>query len=71
VNKQLRHLRIEAHEAPAAGTKIVAAGKEAGEITSAAFSPAWGAVAALGYLRTGAEAGELTLADGALRVSVL
>lgn len=71
VNKQLRHLRIEAQEAPAPGTKIIAAGKEAGEITSAVFSPAWGAVAALGYLRTGAEAGELTLAEGALRVSVL
>ncbi len=71
VNKQLRHLRIDAREAPAAGTKIIAAGKEAGEITSAAFSPAWGAVAALGYLRTGAESGELTLEGGALRVSVL
>ena len=39
-------------EAPAAGTKLSATeGAEAGEITSAAFSPALGKVVALGYVR--------------------
>lgn len=71
VNRQLRHFRIEAQEAPPAGTKIIASGKEAGELTSACLSPAWGAVAALGYLRTGAETGEITLAGGAAPMILL
>ncbi len=51
VNKTLRALRIEAGEAPAAGTKVLSGGKEAGEITSAVYSPAQGCVRALAYLR--------------------
>lgn len=51
VNKTLRALRIEAAEAPAAGAKVLSAEKEAGEITSAAYSPAQGCVRALAYLR--------------------
>jgi tRNA-modifying protein YgfZ len=51
VNRLLVGLRIDATEAPAAGTKLSADGSEAGEITSAAFSPALGKVVALGYVR--------------------
>jgi folate-binding protein YgfZ len=51
VNRLLVGLRIDATEAPAAGTKLSVDGSEAGEITSAAFSPALGKVVALGYVR--------------------
>jgi folate-binding protein YgfZ len=52
VNRALTALRIDAAEPPAAGTGLFAGGGEAGEITSAAFSPALGKVVALGYVRT-------------------
>jgi aminomethyltransferase len=73
VNRRLRHLRVEAAAPPPPGTKVLASGKEAGEITSAVFSSAWNAVAALGYLRAGTDAQELFTGEGAmgLRVSVL
>ena len=52
INRMLVGLRIEAAEAPAPGSKLSAVdGAEAGEITSAAFSPALGKVVALGYVR--------------------
>jgi tRNA-modifying protein YgfZ len=51
VNRLLVGLRIESSEPPPAGTKLSAAGADAGEITSAAFSPALGKVVALGYVR--------------------
>jgi tRNA-modifying protein YgfZ len=51
VNRLLVGLRIDATGAPAAGSKLSADGAEAGEITSAAFSPALGKVVALGYVR--------------------
>ena len=51
VNKLLTKVRIEGTEPPPAGAKVEAAGAEAGEITSAAFSPAGGEVAALAYVR--------------------
>ncbi len=76
VNKRLRHLRLDGAAAPAPGDKLFAGDKEAGEITSAAYSPGWGAVAALAYVRTGSEAQELQargagLAGGVARVSIL
>ncbi|MBI5281969.1 MAG: folate-binding protein YgfZ [Candidatus Solibacter usitatus] len=52
VNRTLRALRIEGTDVPAAGTKVMSADKEAGEITSAAYSPGEGCVRALAYLRT-------------------
>jgi aminomethyltransferase len=64
VNRQLAHLKIEGADVPGPGATVMAGGKEAGQITSAVFSPAWNAVAALGYLRTGAEAQELRLGEG-------
>ena len=51
VNKLLTHLRVSTTTAPTAGTKVFSADKEAGEITSATYSPANEAVYALGYLR--------------------
>jgi aminomethyltransferase len=51
VNRLLMGLRIDATTAPDAGTKITAGGADIGEITSAAFSPAFGKVVALGILR--------------------
>jgi folate-binding protein YgfZ len=51
VNRLLVGLRIDSTEPPIAGTKLSADGAEAGEITSAAFSPALGKVVALGYVR--------------------
>lgn len=51
VHQVLLPLIVHATEAPPAGAPIVAGGKPAGEITSAAFSPALGRVVALGYLR--------------------
>jgi folate-binding protein YgfZ len=51
VNRLLTVLRIETVKPPPPGTKLTADGSEAGEITSAAFSPALGKVVALGYLR--------------------
>jgi folate-binding Fe-S cluster repair protein YgfZ len=51
VNRLFSKLLVEGNEAPAPGTKVEANGTEAGEITSAAFSPSMGKVVALAYLR--------------------
>ena len=63
VNKVLCSLEIEGSEPPSSHTKIQADGKEVGEITSAAFSPAKGKVAALGIVRAEAVNGPLSV-DG-------
>jgi folate-binding protein YgfZ len=52
VNKKLVRIEIDAAEAPAAGTKLTAGGAEAGEITSAVYSPESGKVLGLAYVRT-------------------
>ena len=51
VRQVLLPLSVQTSEAPPPGAPILAGGKEAGEITSAAFSPAFCKVVALGYLR--------------------
>jgi folate-binding protein YgfZ len=53
VAKSLRGLRLggEAKDAPAKGAKLFLGEKEVGSITSAMWSPALGAVIALGYVR--------------------
>jgi tRNA-modifying protein YgfZ len=51
VHRFLVPLEIEGTEPLPAGAKVEAAGKEVGEITSAAYSPARGNVVALGYVR--------------------
>jgi aminomethyltransferase len=53
VHRFLVPLSINAKEPPPPGTRIIAAGKEVGELASAAYSPAEGQVLALGYLRLG------------------
>ncbi len=52
VHRHLMPVRIRATQAPPAGTKLKADGKDAAEITSAAYSPALSEVAALAYVRT-------------------
>ena len=52
VHRTLLHLEIDTDEAPAAGATILSGEKEAGEITSAAYSPASGKVFAFGYVRS-------------------
>ncbi len=62
VNKMLASLEIDTQEAPMTGTKVQSAGKDAGEITSAAFSPSRGKVVALAIVRVDALAAkELTV----------
>jgi aminomethyltransferase len=51
VHWALVRLAVEAVAPPPPGTRILAGDAEAGEISSAAFSPALGKVVALGYLR--------------------
>jgi tRNA-modifying protein YgfZ len=50
VNRQLMGFRLEAHDIPAPGSKLIAGGKEAGEVSSAVLSPE-GAVFGLAYVR--------------------
>jgi aminomethyltransferase len=65
VNKKLVRLAIDGAEAPPPGTALSADGQQAGEITSAVYSPELGHVAALGYLRWAfAEPGKLLDAGG-------
>jgi aminomethyltransferase len=51
VHRFLVPLEIEGAKAPEKGDKVSVAGKEIGEITSAAYSPARGKAVALSYLR--------------------
>jgi folate-binding protein YgfZ len=50
-NRRLTELQFSDAEAPAAGTILLHDGKEIGEVTSAAFSPALGRAIGLGYVR--------------------
>lgn len=52
VNRKLAGFFIEGDGVPAAGTKLVAEGKEVGEITTAVHSPTLNRVIALGYVRS-------------------
>jgi tRNA-modifying protein YgfZ len=51
VNRLLVKILLDAQEAPPTGTPITAGELRLGEVTSAAFSPALGKVAGLGYVR--------------------
>jgi tRNA-modifying protein YgfZ len=51
VHRLLTPIRIRSKQVPAPGTKLRLGGKEAGETTSAAFSPALNEVVALAYVR--------------------
>jgi tRNA-modifying protein YgfZ len=65
VNKLLARMELESAEPPAPGTKLMADGVEAGEITSAVYSEEAGKAVGLGYVRTAyAEAGRVLIANG-------
>ena len=69
VNKMLASLEVDTQEAPNTGTKLQSAGKDAGEITSAAFSPSRGKVVALAIARVEAlTANDLTVNGHAITV---
>lgn len=51
VNRRLAGLLLKGDRVPAAGDKVLADDREAGWVTSAAFSPALGRPIALGYVR--------------------
>ena len=52
VNKKLVRVEIEGAEPVAPGTRLTAAGADAGEVTSSVYSPAAGKVVALAIVRT-------------------
>lgn len=67
VHRHLRALRIEGDAVPAPGAKLLVGDKELGEIVSAVYSPAWGQVAAMAYVRTeAAKTGAELQLDGRL-----
>src|SRR5262245_44196913 len=68
VNRLLVALEIETKEAPSPGSKIEAASKEAGSITSATYSPMRDKVVALGFLRNEAMNAALTVAGATASV---
>jgi folate-binding protein YgfZ len=55
IHRHLAAVRIEGTEPPSAGTKLQHEGKDIGEIVSAVYSPSFGEVAAMAYVRTEAE----------------
>jgi folate-binding protein YgfZ len=63
LNKMLVPLEIDSEQAPTAQTRILADGKDAGYVTSAAYSPTLMKVVALGMLRTDASGKTLTVND--------
>jgi aminomethyltransferase len=65
VNKMLAPLEIDEEEPPSPGAKIQSAGKDVGEITSAAFSPARNKVVALAIVRVDALAAKELTVEGA------
>jgi tRNA-modifying protein YgfZ len=52
IHRLLTPVRIQDSAAPSPGTKLSADGKDVGEITSAAYSPALGEVVGLAYVKT-------------------
>ncbi|HEY7390359.1 MAG TPA: glycine cleavage T C-terminal barrel domain-containing protein [Bryobacteraceae bacterium] len=69
VNKHLVRLAVETPAPPPRGTKLMADGKEVGEITSAVWSPQYG-VAALAYVRVPHTEPGAVLDTGDLRARV-
>jgi aminomethyltransferase len=69
VNRVLAQMLIDTDQPPAKGEKVIAAGVEIGEITSAALSPALEKTVALGYVRAErlAASAELEVAGHAAR----
>jgi folate-binding protein YgfZ len=71
IHRVLRRLEIDTVEPPAAGAKLKSDGADAGEIVSAAFSPALKKAVAMAYVRTtSAEPGTELSLDG-VRATVI
>jgi aminomethyltransferase len=68
VHKQLRSLEIDTNDPPEPGTKVTSAGAEAGEIVSAAFSPALGKAVAMAYVRNSVSDTDLRVETASARV---
>lgn len=70
VNRRRVMLQFSTREAPAFATRLTAEGKEAGIVTSAAFSPQAGSAIGMGYVRRehGAPGGLLEFAGGSAEV---
>lgn len=61
LNRSLQYLHIEGSTAPESGASLLYGEKEAGKITSAAYSPRLGKVVAFGFVRREAETQPLTV----------
>lgn len=70
VNRVRVLLKFAGVEPPAVGTAILADGKEAGQITRSAFSPALGCAIAMGYVRREHSAPESSMEAGGLSATV-
>ena len=70
VHRNLSGLLIEASEAPAAGTKLTQGDADAGEIVSAAYSPALEKVVAMAYVRTPQADAGTELSAGGVKATV-
>lgn len=64
IHRRLLPLRIDGEQPPAPGVKLQSDGKDAAEITSAAFSPRLGHVVALAYVRADYKPGAPLMMDG-------
>lgn len=72
VNRILRGVKFDGREVPAAGTALTVAGKEAGRVTSAVWSPQFGSPLGLAYVkRAQAAAGTQLASDVGSAVAVL
>ncbi|MFY9728378.1 MAG: glycine cleavage T C-terminal barrel domain-containing protein [Bryobacteraceae bacterium] len=71
VNRKLVRLRLDSAAPPAAGTKLTAAGADAGEITSSVYSPAEASAIALAYVRSSYAATGQALAAGDISAVVV
>lgn len=71
LNRKLVGVRIDAEAPPPAGARLTSNGTDAGELTSAAYSPSLGATVALGYVkRPFFEPGTTVEVEGGLRGTV-
>jgi folate-binding protein YgfZ len=66
IHRRLLPVALETNQPPASGTKLQSGGKDAAEITSAAFSPALGKTIALAYVRIDFKPGDrISMGDAA------
>lgn len=71
LRRVLRRFEIDSTEVPSPGAKLTVEGAEAGEIVSAAYSPALGKAVGLAYIRTAHSESGSELAWGDVKVRVV